>query len=301
MEIQRSDEVNNVDGHIFTNSGTIEYERDHNDYGGLPEHLKKKSNDRDTESVSNSNKDSISVEDHVTSSQHLDSILYDQLLEQNSSHKCNSNNSLFIIEHNCDFDNEITKKGLKILFRMYLSQLKFLSEGISAMDTHISSGNEQLISCEEILSLRIFCVALMARHVHEIRNKFHKNQLLVDFRRMQRRNVYGTNFQTLDGNRSSRVVGECNVLQKRFVFIPYIPNYKLTSEEFEKHVKNYIRPVPCLLDRPQYLNHLPPFQRDDFSYPVVQDDEGGIRFIAWENQLLTATLKIQVSYHDLRL
>lgn len=299
MPPQTTDEYDNDDGHVFMNFSAAGDERDECDV--LPDNLIKLHSERDTDSVSNSNKDSISVatisgDDHITSSQYFDSILYDQLQEQNSSHKCNSNNSLFLMCQHYGIDNEINKKGLKILFRMYLGQLKMLSERITSTDSVASPEVDRFINGEEFATLRVFCIGLMARHTQEVRSQLQKSQQSAELQQVQRhRPITAAEVHTIVGNRTTKVAGGCSNSDKRFVFIPYTPNYKMTSDEFEKHVKGYIRPVPCLLDRPQYLNYLTPFCRDDFLFPEESDLETGVRFNGWHNEILTLILKIQVS------
>lgn len=299
MPPQTSDEYDNGEGHEFVNHcANSEDDREPNGIDTLPRNLTKINGERDTESFeSNSNKDSISgvsvsAEDHITSSQHFDSILYDQLLEQNSSHKCNSNNSLFAIGQNHGIENEINKKGLRLLFRMYLGQLKMLSEEYTATHpTTSNDGDRGLLTSEEMVSLRLLCIGLMARHIPEIRTITQKNTQIEE--QQKHKHPRTTADYQPNGCSMGNVMGG-GMPDKRFVFVPYTPNYKMNSDEFEEHVKSYIRPVPCLLDRPQYLNFLPPFLVEDFSYQEDSSNDSGIRFIGWQNELLTLTLKIQV-------
>ncbi|KAI8037787.1 hypothetical protein M5D96_009288 [Drosophila gunungcola] len=188
-------------------------------------------------------------------------IVYDQLQEQQSSpfQKRNSNASLS--QPQPDDDVAATNlKGLKILFRMYMGRLKALSDLITDLQ---SADVEQQAGREEFMNLRMECISYMVGMAPNYCPK---------------PNVKNPN----------------DPLGSKLVYVPFIPDYKLPEgEEFERHIKSYIRPIPCLLERPQYLNRLPPFERSDFSYPNKDEGEFEVRFISWHNELLTLTLKIQ--------
>ncbi|XP_022216939.2 uncharacterized protein LOC111070585 [Drosophila obscura] len=188
-------------------------------------------------------------------------IVYDQLQEQQSSpfQKRNSNASLS--QPQPDDDLAITNlKGLKILFRMYMGRLKSLSDLITDLQ---SADVEQQSSREDFLNLRMECISYMVGMAPNYCPK-------------------------------PMVKNPNDPLAGKLVYVPFIPDYKLAEgEEYERHIKSYIRPIPCLLERPQYLNRLPPFERSDFSYPNKDEGEFKVRFVSWHNELLTLTLKIQ--------
>lgn len=189
-------------------------------------------------------------------------IVYDQLQDQQAGspfQKRSSNASLSQLQP--DGDAAATNlKGLKILFRMFMGRLKALSDLITDLQ---SADVEQQSSREEFLNLRMECIAYMVGMAPNYCSK-----------------------------PSVRHVSE--PLSNKLIFVPYIPDYKIVEgEEFEQHIKAYIRPIPCLLERPQYLNRLPPFERSDFSYPKKDEGEFEVRFTGWHNELLTLTLKIQ--------
>lgn len=160
---------------------------------------------------------------------------------------------------------------------MYMGRLKALSDLITDLQ---SADVEQESINEEFLNLRIECISLMTRHLQELRLQ-------------QRHNNHSGKAQN-----NQLYYGKTHVLdvknEEKLIFIPFIPDYKLSGGKFEQHLKLYIRPIPCLLDRPQYLNRLPPFKRGDFSYPNEDDGENEVHFVGWHNELLTLTLKIQV-------
>ncbi|KAH8379845.1 hypothetical protein KR009_007570 [Drosophila setifemur] len=188
-------------------------------------------------------------------------IVYDQLQEQQASpfQKRSSNASLS--HPQVDGDVAATNlKGLKILFRMYMGRLKALSDLITDLQ---SADVEQQTSREEFMNLRMECIAYMVGMAPNYCPK-------------------------------PVVKHPSDPLSGKLIYVPFIPDYKLPEgEEFERHIKSYIRPIPCLLDRPQYLNRLPPFERCDFSYPNKDEGEFEVRFLSWHNELLTLTLKIQ--------
>ncbi|XP_044316672.1 uncharacterized protein LOC108042699 isoform X1 [Drosophila rhopaloa] len=188
-------------------------------------------------------------------------IVYDQLQEQQSSpfQKRNSNASLS--QPQADDDLAATNlKGLKILFRMYMGRLKVLSDLITDLQ---SADVEQQAGREEFMNLRMECISYMVGMAPNYSPK--------------------------------PIVKNINdPLAGKLIYVPFIPDYKLPEgEEYDRHIKHYIRPIPCLLERPQYLNRLPPFERSDFSYPNKDDGEFEVRFLSWNNELLTLTLKIQ--------
>lgn len=190
-------------------------------------------------------------------------IVYDQLQDQQGGspfQKRSSNASLS--QPQPDDDVAATNlKGLKILFRMYMGRLKALSDLITDLQ---SADVEQQSGREDFLNLRMECIAYMVGMAPNYCSK-----------------------------PSVRQASESNQSNK-LIFVPYIPDYKLAEgEEYEQHIKAYIRPIPCLLERPQYLNRLPPFERSDFSYPKKDEGEFEVRFTGWHNELLTLTLKIQ--------
>ncbi|KAH8274241.1 hypothetical protein KR026_001168 [Drosophila bipectinata] len=188
-------------------------------------------------------------------------IVYDQLQEQQASpfQKRSSNASLS--QPQPDDDAAATNlKGLKILFRMYMGRLKALSDLITDLQ---SADVEQQTSREELMNMRMECISYM---VGMAPNYCHKPV-----------------------SKSPN-----NPLAGKLIYVPLIPDYKLPEgEEYDRHIQSYIRPVPCLLERPQYLNRLPPFERSDFSYPNKEDGEFEVRFLSWHNELLALTLKIQ--------
>lgn len=246
----------------------------------------KGNSERDSESIANSIGDtnsaaSSSIDDRRIPSGHCNRIVYDQLQEQQSPFKRSSNASLLNIdEHHQNTDeNEINNKGLKILFRMYMGRLKALSDLITDLQ---SADMEQQSLNEEFLSLRMECISFMIRHLQELRLQHQHNQLSTN--QNNHMLYYG---KPLQGNAN-------RINDQKLVLVPFIPDYKLNGEKFEQHVKSYIRPIPCLLDRPQYLNRLPPFKRGDFSYPNKEEGETEVHFVGWHNELLTLTLKIQV-------
>lgn len=182
-------------------------------------------------------------------------------------------------QHNSD-ENEINKKGLKILFRMYMGRLKALSDLITDLQ---SADLEQQSLNEEFLSLRMECISFMMRHLQELRMHQQQNNHLVT-NQNNHLLYYGKTFHV----NNARINGQ------KLVYVSFIPDYKMTGENFDQHIKSYVRPIPCLLDRPQYLNRLPPFKRGDFSYPNKEEGETEVHFVGWHNELLTLTLKIQV-------
>ncbi|XP_017023088.1 uncharacterized protein [Drosophila kikkawai] len=189
-------------------------------------------------------------------------IVYDQLQEQQSSspfQKRNSNASLS--QPQAEDDLAATNlKGLKILFRMYMGRLKALSDLITDLQ---SADVEQQSSREEFMNLRMECISYMVGMAPNYTAK---------------PNIKNPN----------------DPLAGKLIYVPFMPDYKLPEgEEYERHIKGYIRPIPCLLERPQYLNRLPPFERSDFSYPNKDEGEFEVRFLSWSNELLTLTLKIQ--------
>ncbi|KAM8708237.1 hypothetical protein ACLKA7_015241 [Drosophila subpalustris] len=189
-------------------------------------------------------------------------IVYDQLQDQQGGspyQKRSSNASLS--QPQPDDDLAATNlKGLKILFRMYMGRLKCLSDLITDLQ---SADVEQQSSREDFLNLRMECIAYMVG--------------------------LAPNYCTKPSVRNAN-----DPLSNKLIFVPYIPDYKLADgEEYDRHVNAYVRPIPCLLERPQYLNRLPPFERSDFSYPKKDEGEFEVRFTGWHNELLTLTLKIQ--------
>lgn len=246
----------------------------------------KENSERDSESIANSLGDtnsaaSSSIDDRRIPG-HCNRIVYDQLQEQQSPFKRNSNASLLNIDEkqsNHD-ENEINKKGLKILFRMYMGRLKALSDLITDLQ---SADLEQQSLNEEFLNLRMECISFMIRHLQELRIQQNQNFLDANQRNLSKL-YYGKSFQANNVRNN----------EQELMFVPFIPDYKLNGDQFDQHIKSYVRPVPCLLDRPQYLNRLPPFKRDDFSYPNKEEGETEVYFVGWHNELLTLTLKIQV-------
>ncbi|XP_037937248.1 uncharacterized protein LOC119670885 [Teleopsis dalmanni] len=244
--------------------------------------------ERDNESLANSLGESISgasssAEERLTPNKH-NRIVYDQLQEHQSPYKHCSSSSLNNAEeaHLSADDIKINLKGLKILFRMYLGRLKALSDLMTELQ---SADMEQEAQNEDFLNLRMECIKFMMRHLQEMRAQ-HEQQSRLNIEKSQY--FYGKanmNSSTANANFSNN--------EKKFIFVPYIPDYKLPPGEFATHVKFYIRPIPCLLERPQYLNRLPPFKRTDFSFPNKDDGEFEVRFLGWQNELLTLTLKIQ--------
>lgn len=203
-----------------------------------------------------------SVPDERSTSGRQQRIVYDQLQDlQNrlSPNQKQSSNASISQPQPEDDVAVINLKGLKILFRMYLGRLKALSDRITDLQ---SADVEQQSSREEFLNLRMECIAYMIG--------------------------IAPNYYTKQSVRNGS-----DPMPSKLVFVPYIPDYKLGEEEYERHINSYIRPIPCLLERPQYLNRLPPFERSDFSYPKKDEGEFAVRFIGWQNELLTLTLKIQ--------
>lgn len=147
-------------------------------------------------------------------------------------------------------------KGLKILFRIYLGQLKALTE---------SGEYEAMIkSCEhseETLSIRTECLKFIVRHTESLK-QVHCQQLTHNVDRL------------CNGD-----IGK---------FIPFIPDYKTFDENSDEP---FLRPVACLNDRPSYLNHLKPFGSEFFSKP--EEGEQDVHFLGWGNEALVLTLKIQ--------
>ncbi|XP_017072458.2 uncharacterized protein LOC108108794 [Drosophila eugracilis] len=188
-------------------------------------------------------------------------IVYDQLQEQQSSpfQKRNSNASLSQPQPDDDVAAS-NLKGLKILFRMYMGRLKALSDLITDLQ---SADIEQQASREEFMNLRMECISYMVGMAPNYCPK-------------------------------PIIRNPNDPLSGKLIYVPIIPDYKLPEgAEYDRHIKSYIRPIPCLLERPQYLNRLPPFERSDFSYPNKDDGEFEVRFLSWHNELLTLTLKIQ--------
>uniref|UniRef100_A0A1A9UJI9 Uncharacterized protein n=1 Tax=Glossina austeni TaxID=7395 RepID=A0A1A9UJI9_GLOAU len=238
----------------------------------------KANSEQDTESIAHSNADSVSAasssiaEDRRATS-HYNRIVYDQLQEQHSPYKRNSNVSLLNGIEEPSNASEINSKGLKILFRMYMGRLKALSDLITDLQ---SADVEQQSLHEDFMSLRLECIGFMIRHLQELRQE---RQYLQSANHL----YYAGKSQLINGRPE----------EQKLVFVPFIPDYKLNGDAFEQHMKSYIRPIPCLLDRPQYLNRLPPFRRGDFSYPNKDEGETDVHFVGWHNELLTLTLKIQ--------
>ncbi|XP_075159847.1 uncharacterized protein LOC142232991 [Haematobia irritans] len=234
--------------------------------------------DRDSESLGHSSGESNSVPtssvEEMRNSGNCNRIVYDQLQSQQSPFKRNSNASPSLL--NTDEqpnESEINSKGLKILFRMYMGRLKALSDLITDLQ---SADVEQQSLNEDFLSLRMECIAFMMRHLLDMR--------------LQQQNLYPnkTSFLYYGKGTNSSVA-----IEPKSLNLALLPDYKFSGEEFEKHIKAFVRPIPCLLERPQYLNRLPPFRRGDFSYPNVDEGETEVRFVGWHNELLTLTLKIQ--------
>ncbi|XP_030382199.1 uncharacterized protein LOC115629781 [Scaptodrosophila lebanonensis] len=220
--------------------------------------------ERDADSLANSTgAESSSCDERsisVSNSGRHQRIVYDELQEQQSSYKRNSNASLFQSQNDANGDISATNlKGLKILFRMYMGRLKALSDLITDLQ---SADIEQQSSREDFLNLRLECISYMVGMAPYYCAK-----------------------------PSIRSPGDA--LSGKLVYVPYIPDYKLSGEEYEQHITTYIRPIPCLLERPQYLNRLPPFERGDFSYPNKDQGEFEVHFTGWHNELLTLTLKVQ--------
>ncbi|KAI8122391.1 hypothetical protein CVS40_6838 [Lucilia cuprina] len=250
------------------------------------EGFSKGNSERDSESIANSIGDTNSAGsssiDERRISGHCNRIVYDQLHDQQSPFKRNSKVSLLNIDEqqqNNSDDSEINSKGLKILFRMYMGRLKALSDLITDLQ---SADLEQQSLNEEFLSLRMECISFMIRHLQELRMQ------------QQHHNHLGTNqnYHMLYYNQSLTGNGG-RINDQKLTYVPFIPDYKLSGEKFEQHIKSYVRPIPCLLDRPQYLNRLSPFKRGDFSYPNKEEGETEVHFVGWHNELLTLTLKIQ--------
>ncbi|EDW79040.1 uncharacterized protein Dwil_GK10629 [Drosophila willistoni] len=200
----------------------------------------------------------------LNGSRHQQRIVYDQLQEHQSLSPFQKRNSNASLTHPQTDDDQmaINLKGLKILFRMYMGRLKCLSDLITDLQ---SADIEQQSSREEFLNLRMECISYMVGMAPNYCPK--------------------PNHLRLNDPMST----------SKLIYVPYIPDYKLTDEgdEYDRHIKSYIRPIPCLLERPQYLNRLPPFERADFSYPNKDEGEFEVRFVSWHNELLTLTLKIQ--------
>lgn len=204
-----------------------------------------------------------SVPDERSTSGRQQRIVYDQLQDPQSRlspyQKRSSNASISQPQPEDDVAI-INLKGLKILFRMYMGRLKALSDLITDLQ---SADVEQQSGREDFLNLRMECIAYMVG--------------------------IAPNYYTKPSVRN-----DSDPMPSKLVFVPYIPDYKLgEGAEFERHINSYVRPIPCLLERPQYLNRLPPFERSDFSYPKKDEGEFEVRFIGWHNELLTLTLKIQ--------
>ncbi|XP_061392534.1 uncharacterized protein LOC133328001 [Musca vetustissima] len=236
----------------------------------------KPNSDRDSESLANSigesnSAASSSLDDRRISGQ-CNRIVYDQLQEQQSPFKRNSNASLLNTEDQYN-DAEMNSKGLKILFRMYMGRLKALSDLITDLQ---SADLEQQSINEEFISLRMECIAFMARHLQEMK--------------IQQQQQHLNKSNVLYHGKAAAING---AIESKSICVPLLPDYKLNGEEFDRHIKSYVRPIPCLLERPQYLNRLPPFRRGDFSYPNIDEGETEVRFVGWHNELLTLTLKIQ--------
>lgn len=234
--------------------------------------------ERDNESIANSieadsavSAGSSSLDDRAAHRQNR--IVYNHLMEQR-----NSNASLNMAETQSlsDSDVETNLKGLKILFRMYLGRLKALSD----LNAELQSADleQKPLENEDFSNLRIECIKLMIRHLQELRLR--SNTL----------NLAGASPQLYYAKNTNRQLGTS------MIFVPFIPDYKLKDAEYEQHIETYLRPIPCLQERPQYLNRLPPFKASNFSTPE-NPDEGGkpLKFLGWQNELLTLTLKIQVS------
>lgn len=250
--------------------------------------------DRDNESISNSIAESnsgasSSMEERL--GQRSNRIVFDQLQEDQQQLKRNSNISL--AEHDADNiaanDSETNLKGLKILFRMYLGRLKALSDLITNLE---EADIEPQTTNEEFLNLRLECIRFLARHMQELR--------IQQQHRLRLTNSNGTNYyySKVSGNVSNtnnQNYKKNTGNEKKLIFVPFIPDYKLPANELESSLSNYIRPVPCLIERPQYLNRLPPFRRSDFSYPDKEDGISEVHFVGWHSEMLALTLKIQVS------
>uniref|UniRef100_A0A1I8PDM6 BLOC-2 complex member HPS3 C-terminal domain-containing protein n=1 Tax=Stomoxys calcitrans TaxID=35570 RepID=A0A1I8PDM6_STOCA len=234
--------------------------------------------DRDSESIGNSSGESNSVPtssaEEMRNSGHCNRIVYDQLQDQQSPFKRNLNTSPSLLTTDeQQNETEINSKGLKILFRMYMGRLRALSDLITDLQ---SADVEQQSLNEDFLNLRMECIAFMIRHLLEMRlQQQHLNTSKMNLL------YYGKT-----GNTSGR-------MEPKSLNLLFLPDYKLNGEEFDRHIKSFVRPIPCLLERPQYLNRLPPFRRGDFSYPNIDEGETDVRFVGWHNELLTLTLKIQ--------
>ncbi|XP_067646998.1 uncharacterized protein [Eurosta solidaginis] len=256
--------------------------------------------ERDNESIANSLPGSNSIasssmdERSYTHPTNRNRIGYDQLQDQNSPYKrtmtLSPNHQMSNNDINgqqtppqSNSDAETNLKGLKILFRMYMGRLKALSDLITDLQ---SADIEQQPVNEEFVGLRMECIQFMIRHLQELRAQKQQNIILRQNPATQHSYYYAR-------SANSSIAQPNGVDERKVVYVPFIPDYKLSGVEFGSYIKSYIRPIPCLLDRPQYLNRLPPFRRDDFSYPNRDEGECEVRFLGWHNELLTLTLKIQ--------
>ncbi|XP_055911896.1 uncharacterized protein LOC129945939 [Eupeodes corollae] len=147
-------------------------------------------------------------------------------------------------------------KGLKILFRIYLGQLKAITEN-SDYETMFKTHEHS----PETLSIRTECLKFIARHTEALK-QVHCQQ-----------STHNTD-RLCNGD-----IGK---------FIPFIPDYKTFDENSDEP---FLRPVACLNDRPSYLNHLKPFGSEFFSKP--EEGEQDVHFLGWGNEALCLTLKIQ--------
>lgn len=255
--------------------------------------------ERDNESIANSLPESnsgasSSIDDRSYSHPtNRNRIVYDQLHEHNSPYKRNITLSPIQLDPNeqqtpsqGSSDAETNLKGLKILFRMYMGRLKSLSDLITDLQ---SADVEQQPVNEDFVSLRMECIKFMIRHLQELRVQQQQQQQSNLLRQNAGTQYYYGKSASFSAAQTAGVPEE-----RKIIYVPFIPDYKLSGEEFERHIKIYLRPIPCLLDRPQYLNRLPPFRRDDFSFPNRDEGECEVRFLGWHNELLTLTLKIQV-------
>ncbi|XP_028894654.2 uncharacterized protein LOC105221055 isoform X1 [Zeugodacus cucurbitae] len=254
--------------------------------------------ERDNESIANSLPESNSGasssmdERSYSHATNRNRIVYDQLHEHNSPYKRNTTLSPIQLDTNeqqsssqGSNDAETNLKGLKILFRMYMGRLKSLSDLITDLQ---SADVEQQPVNEDCVSLRMECIKFMIRHLQELRVQQQQQQQ----NNLLRQNV-GTQYYYAKSASYSGAQPTGAPEERKIIYVPFIPDYKLCGEEFERHIKTYLRPIPCLLERPQYLNRLPPFRRDDFSFPNRDEGECEVRFLGWHNELLTLTLKIQ--------
>ncbi|XP_036326570.1 uncharacterized protein LOC118739392 [Rhagoletis pomonella] len=256
--------------------------------------------ERDNESIANSLPESnsgasSSIDDRSYSHPiNRNRIVYDQLHDPSSHYKRNIIHSPIQLDTNeqqtptqGNSDAETNLKGLKILFRMYMGRLKALSDLITDLQ---SADIEQQPVNEDFVSLRMECIKFMIRHLQELRAQQQQQQLQQNT--LLRHSAY-TQYYYAKAASSSVAQPPGAAEERKIIYVPFIPDYKLSGEEFERHMKSYLRPIPCLLDRPQYLNRLPPFRRDDFSYPNRDEGECEVHFMGWHNELLTLTLKIQ--------